>query len=379
MDIVAAVTTGPHQPFELKTVQLDPPRGDEILVRIVGVGVCHTDLVFRDNNYIAAPAVLGHEGSGIIEAVGGGVTKVAPGDRVVITFRSCGGCRRCAAGDPAYCETMPKLNYTGARPDGSRTLSLAGAPVGGSFFGQSSFATYALTYERNVVKVPDDLPLHLMGPLTCGVQTGTGAVLRSLACTAGSSLLVTGAGPVGLSAVMAAVISGCRTVIAAEPHTRRLGLAKEFGATHAFDPTGEDLAVRVRAICPEGVDYALDTTGVPAVQNAAINALAVKGVFGIVGVTPRGSPPPGDANDIMQRGITIRGIVEGDSDPDHFLPELMAYHRDGRLPFDRMITTFPLAAINEAIATQHRGECAKVVLVTPTALVAPTGNPTERA
>ena len=364
MKIRAAVTQGPGQPFLLQEAELEGPREDEILVKIIAVGVCHTDLVFKDGNLIPAPAVLGHEGSGIVERVGATVHKVAPGDRVAISFRSCGHCARCASGDPAYCHTMPLLNYIGMRTDGSRALSIDGAPVAGNFFGQSSFATYAITYERNVVKVPDGLPLELAGPLGCGIQTGAGGIMRSLAATPGSSLLITGGGAVGLSAVMGARIRGCATIIVVEPHAARRNLAREFGATHVLDPReASDLATAVRAIVPTGVDYAFDTTGAPAVQQAVMATLAPKGVFGIVGVTPPGTPMPGDMNTVMTFGHTVVGIIEGDSEPDVFIPELVKLYLEGRLPFDRMITTYPFEQINEAIAAQHHGDCVKAVLL----------------
>lgn len=367
MRIKAAIATGSGKGFEIRTVEIDDPRDDEILVRVVGVGVCHTDIVFQQTGAIPAPVVLGHEGSGVVEAVGAKVTKVAPGDRVAMTFRSCGQCRRCDRGDAAYCETMPLLNYAGMRPDGSKALRCEEVPVGSNFFGQSSFASHALTYERNVVKVPADLPLEMFGPLGCGVQTGAGGVMRSLACEAGSSLLVTGGGPVGLSAVMGGRIQGCETIILVEPHAARRALAEEFGATHVIDPaTSPDLAAAVRAILPGGVDYAFDTTGVPAVQAAVMNALGPKGTLGIVGISPPGTPLPGEVNTAMTYGHTVKGIIEGDSDPDVFLPELIEHYRRGALPFDRMIKTFPFDQINEAIAAQHHGDCIKVVLLMDT-------------
>ncbi len=364
MRITAAVTAAPGQSFELRTVELDDPRADEILVRIVGVGVCHTDIVFAAAGMIPPPAVLGHEGSGIVEKVGSAVTKVAPGDRVAMTFRSCGHCSRCDRGDAAYCETMPMLNYIGMRTDGSKAIHDHGADVGSNFFGQSSFATHALTYERNVVKVPDDLPLELVGPLGCGIQTGAGGIMRSLACEAGSALLITGGGPVGLSAVMGARIQGCDIIILVEPRAVRRDLALEFGATHVIDPAeAPDLAAAARAIIPRGVDYAFDTTGVPSLYPGIMGALASKGVLGLVGIAPPGTPPPGDVTTLMTFGHSVRGIIEGDSDPDVFLPQLMDHWRAGDLPFDRMIKTFPFSQINEAIAAQHRGECIKVVLL----------------
>jgi aryl-alcohol dehydrogenase len=364
MKIQAAVTTGPGKPFEIRAVELADPRPDEVLVRITGVGVCHTDIVFKEINSIPAPAVLGHEGSGIVERVGADVKKVVPGDRVALTFRSCGSCPRCDSGDAAYCHTMPLLNYAGMRPDGTRALSIDGQPVGSNFFGQSSFATHAITYERNVIKVPADLPLDIMGPLGCGVQTGAGGVMRSLACKAGSSILITGGGPVGLSAVMGARIQRCKTIILVEPVAARRELAKEFGATHVIDPKAQaDLPAAVRAILPMGVDYAFDTTGIPAVQQGVMNALAPKAVFGIVGVSPPNTPLPGDMNTAMTYGHTVKGIIEGDSDPDEFLPQLIEHYRKGELPFDRMIKTYPFSQINEAIAAQHHGDCVKVVLL----------------
>jgi aryl-alcohol dehydrogenase len=365
MNITAAVTRGPDRDFTIETVTLDDPRDDEILVRVVGVGLCHTDLAFKMSGSIAPPAVLGHEGSGIVERIGASVTKVEPGDRVAMTFRSCGECAHCLKGQPAYCYTMPQLNYAGVRTDGSKSIRCDDEEIAGNFFGQSSFATHALTYERNVVKVPEDVPLELVGPLGCGVQTGAGGVMRSLACEAGSSILIVGGGAVGLSAVMGAAIQGCSTIIVLEPHESRRALALELGATHALDPKeSTDLAAAVRAIVPIGVDYAFDTAGIPPVLQAVMACLAPHGVFGIVGIAPPGTPMPGDLMTAVTFGHTVKGIIEGDSDPDAFIPELIDHYRAGRLPFDRLIRTYPLAEINRAIADQHRGECVKVVLLT---------------
>lgn len=365
MDITAAVARTGQAGFSVETVQLDDPRPDEILVRIAGVGLCHTDLVFQQAEGIfPRPAVFGHEGSGVVEKVGSAVKKVAPGDKVLITFRSCGACDRCHDGDAAYCRTMPMLNYAGVRTDGSMTLKNADGPIAGNFFGQSSFGTYALTYERNVVKAPDDVPLELMGPLGCGIQTGAGGVMRSLAARAGSSILILGGGSVGLAAVMGARIQKCATIILVEPLAARRDLALELGATHVIDPKAQgDLAAAVRTILPAGVDYAFDTTGLPAVLNGAFGALGSKGVLAIVGVPAPGTPMPGDLGAAITFGLTVKGVIEGDSDPDEFLPELLDHYRAGRLPFDRLIKTYPLSAINEAIAAQHHGECVKVVLI----------------
>lgn len=366
MKITAVVARTPGADFTLETVELDEPRADEIRVRIHAVGLCHTDLVARDGAMpFALPAVLGHEGAGVVEAVGSDVTKVVVGDRVAITFRSCGACARCKSGDPAYCHSMPAMNYIGMRLDGSKSIHQGGADLASNFFGQSSLATHALTYERNLIKLPADMPFEVAGPMGCGIQTGAGGIMKALACEAGSSLLILGGGAVGLSAVMGAKIQGCGTVIVVEPHAVRRALALELGATHVIDPVAEpDLAAAVRAIVAIGVDYAFDTTGRPDTLTATMACLGPKGVFGIVGIPTAGTPMPGDLGTVLTFGQTVRGIIEGDSDPDVFLPELMTHWREGRLPLERLIKTFPLAQINEAVVAQHHGDCVKVVLLT---------------
>lgn len=367
MQITAAVVGQPGAPFTLEAAELDEPRADEILIRIAAVGVCHTDVVGRDGGMpLAMPVVLGHEGAGTVETVGSAVTKVAPGDRVAITFRSCGACARCKSGNPAYCYTMPMLNYVGVRPDGSKAIRQGDVAVSSNFFGQSSFATYALAYETNVLKLPDDIPFEVAAPLGCGVQTGAGGVMLALACPKGSSLLITGGGAVGLSAVMGAVIQGCAPIIVVEPHAPRRALALQLGATHAIDPAqDQDLAAAVRAIAPYGVDYAFDTTGRPDTLTAVMGALAPKGVFGIVGITPPGTRMPGEMGTVLAMGQTVRGIIEGDSEPDVFLPVLINHWRAGRLPLEKLIQAFPFDQINHAIDAQHHGDCVKVVLTLP--------------
>jgi aryl-alcohol dehydrogenase len=261
---------------------------------------------------------------------------------------------------------MPQLNYVGARPDGSKTLRSGKHEVSSNFFGQSSFANYALAYERNVVKLPADIPFALAAPLGCGVQTGAGGVMLALACPVGSSILITGGGAVGLSAVMGAVIRGCGRIVVAEPHAARRALALELGATDVLDPaSGVDLAAQVRTLLPLGADFAFDTTGRPEVLAGIMDCLAPKGALGVVGISPPDAPPPGTMLQVMGLGQTIRGIIEGDSDPDDFLPKLISHWRAGRLPLEKIVQTFPFEKINDGIASQHKGECVKVVLVVP--------------
>ncbi|WP_439031284.1 NAD(P)-dependent alcohol dehydrogenase [Gordonia terrae] len=365
MKTQAALLTGLGSDFTVAEIDIDGPRAGEVLVQIEAVGICHTDLAARDGVLpVEFPAVVGHEGAGRVVAVGDDVTKVAVGDKVGVTFNSCGRCTTCTTGRQSYCERFNEVNYGGVRADGSKPLSRDGSTVGGLFFGQSSFARHALANERNVVKIDDDIPFSLLAPLGCGVQTGVGAVTRSLNAQKGSAIAIAGGGSVGLSAVLGAVIRECAIVIVVEPNQKRRDLALDLGATHAVDPAGGDVAEQIRQIVPRGVDHVVDTTGIPSVINSLIGAVAVRGTVGLIGVPS--DPAAGvDLNIItaLTLGLTITGIIEGDSVPDDFIPELVELYRTGRLPLEKLVTTFEFAEINRAVAAQHDGDVVKPVLV----------------
>ena len=362
---IAAVAYADESEFRIENLDIELPRANEVLVGIKGVGICHTDLTFRSGDIpYPFPAVFGHEGSGVVQAVGTEVTKVNVGDHVLLTFRSCGDCELCHSGDPAYCRTMPQLNITGAREDGTTNLKNDSGPVGSHFFGQSSFAAHSIAYERNIVKVDADLPIELLGPLGCSIQTGAGAVMRSLVTKPGSSILITGAGPVGLSAVMGAAIRQCETIIVVEPMETRRALAKDLGATHCIDPTAvDDLATEIMSISPYGVDNAIDTTARTDTLETCFNCLGAKATLGLIGFGATDSPLPGSVLGLFNVGKTIKAISEGDSNPDEFLPELIAHYRAGRLPIDRMVTKYKLSEINQAIEDSKSGGCIKAILI----------------
>lgn len=365
MEITAAVLEAQGEDFTLAPLTLAEPAPDEVVLEIAGVGLCHTDLAVQQGHLpFPFPGVVGHEGSGTVVAIGSDVTKVKVGDRVTASFNSCGQCTQCRTGAPAYCAEFMPRNFSGARPDGTTTLRRGGQTVAGYFFGQSTFATHAIARERNVVEVADGLDLHLAGPLGCGIQTGAGAVMNSLATKAASALLITGGGSVGLSGVLGAVVREVGTIIVAEPLASRRELALELGATHTLDPTAGPLAEQVRAILPEGVDNALDTTANLGVLDGIVASLAQRGTLGMVGVPadPTSALSAG-LIEMQARGLSFKGIVEGDSNPDVFIPELIELHLAGRFPFDKLITTHPFTKINDAVAAQARGEAVKVVLV----------------
>lgn len=350
--------------FDLAPAHLEAPRDDEVLVRIVAAGLCHTDLVVRDQIYpVPLPIVLGHEGAGIVEAVGPAVEKVAPGDHVAISFLNCARCRPCFDGSPASCANFNDMNFSGQRPDGSHAITdLDGNPMNDRFFGQSSFATYALTHERNTVKVRDDAPLELLGPLGCGIQTGAGTVLRALNVEAGSTFAVTGAGAVGLSAVMAAHVTGATKIIAVDVIPSRLELARELGATHVINGAETDAVEEIRKITGSGVDYALDTTGLPALIRQCVDALRQRGTAAILGASKPDATLDIGANTFMQSCKTIMGVVEGNSVPDVFVPQLLDLYMQGRFPFDRLVTFYDFDQINQAAADAESGTTVKPIL-----------------
>jgi aryl-alcohol dehydrogenase len=362
----AAIVRGKGTPFVIEDVRIGPPTADEVLVRVLAVGICHTDAIVRDQYYpFPLPGVLGHEGSGIVEDVGANVTNVACGDHVVMTFMSCGQCRQCQRGETAYCNDFFMLNVGGARKDGSTGTSDAqGHVLHDHFFGQSSFGTHAVAHSRNVIKVPKDVPLEILGPLGCGIQTGAGAILNALAVGAGDSVAVFGVGGVGLSAVMAARAAGATTIIALDVIPSRLKLALELGATHIVNSSKEDAVEAVRKICG-GVDYSLDTSGKPTVLRQAIDALGIRGTCGIVGAPPLGTEASFDINSLMIPGRSIRGICEGDSLAAVFIPQLIELHRQGRFPFDRLIKFYEFDEINAAIDDAAKGVTIKPVLRMP--------------
>ncbi|PYE12328.1 aryl-alcohol dehydrogenase [Williamsia limnetica] len=365
MKATAALLTEIGSDFTFADIDIEVPRAGEVAVQIAAAGLCHTDLAARDGVLpIGFPGVVGHEGAGTVLAVGEGVTKVAVGDRVCLTFNSCGTCVTCRNGRQSYCENFNERNYGGVREDGSSPLTQNGEPVSGMFFGQSSFATIALANERNVVKIIADVPFEMLAPLGCGVQTGVGAVTRSLKAAKGSAIAITGAGSVGLSAVVGAVLQECATIIVIEPNGQRRALALELGATHAVDPAAGDTTAHIREIVARGVDYVVDTTGIPAVVESLIAATAVCGTVGLIGVP---SDPAGTIGlniiAALTIGLTVKGIIEGDSVPDEFIPELVDLYQAGRLPLDKLVTTFPRADINAAVKAQHAGDVVKPVLV----------------
>ena len=367
MRTTVALVEEPGGPFVLSEVELDEPRADEVLVRVVATGLCHTDLTVP--TMLPAemfPMVAGHEGTGVVEAVGADVTGIEVGDHVVMSFRSCRACGPCRAGDVGYCEQSLLLNYMGMRADGSTTMRRGEQNVLGSFFGQSSFARHALAYADNCVVVDKSLDLTLLAPFGCGFQTGAGTVLNLVLGGAepkpGESLVVFGAGAVGLAAVAAARGAGVETVVAVDPVAARREVAEGYGAV-ALDPTDDSSPVeeRVKAATGGGAAYAIDSTAIPAVVLQAQRSLRPKGVLIALGLGA--AEYTIDAIDLLQSGKIVRSSLEGECDPLTAIPELVARRGDGRFDVDGLITTYPFERIADAVADSASGKVIKPVLV----------------
>jgi aryl-alcohol dehydrogenase len=362
MQVTAAVLRTGNGPFTVEALEVVEPRSSEVLVRMVAAGMCHTDLLSRElpPEFFAGPQVYGHEGAGVVEAVGADVTGVVPGDHVVLSFNSCGACPACAKGRLPYCFNFSLHNMSGGRPDGTSAFTdAAGNRVGSHYFGQSSFASHTVVAQQSVVKVDPSYDLASLGPLGCGVQTGAGAVMNTLAVEAGASLVVTGAGALGLSAVMAAKVVGAGTIIAVDRHANRLDLARRFGATHTISGTPEQITAQIRDITGVGSDYAFDTTGNAAIVRASHDALNTIGTLALAGV---GFGELSLNFISMISGRTITGVMEGDSTPSEFIPLLARLNAEGSFPFDELITRFPIDQINEAEAASASGAVIKPVL-----------------
>lgn len=363
MRTTAAIVRAKEQPFEIATVEVGEPGLNEVQVKVLAAGVCHTDAIVRDQIYPTfLPAVYGHEGVGEVLSVGPGTLGIEPGDKVILGFNSCGQCLKCLHGAPAYCENFYDKNFSCTRQDGTTSFSENGEKIGSHFFGQSTFANITNASVRSVVKVADDIPLEFLGPLGCGLSTGAGAILNSLGVAAGDTVAVFGTGAVGTAAIMAAAATGATTIIAVDIHDSRLELAQELGATHTINSRNEDPTVKVKEITGDGVHYALDTTGVVAVTRQAADSLAINGTVGLVGAPAPGTEATFEVGASLTRGWKFQTIIEGDAVPQDFIPRLVKLWQQGKFPIEKLVRTYPIEKINDAFADSASGEVIKPIV-----------------
>ncbi len=368
MKVTAAVVGSKDGPFQLEEVEIGEPRAGELLVKITAAGMCHTDLSVRSQaTPFPLPGVLGHEGAGVVDRVGAQASDFRVGDKVVLSFDSCGSCPPCQAGKVVYCQHWIPLNLLGgSRLDGSATLTRASGDLHGHFFGQSSFATHALVSARSAVQVDDDLDLSQLAPLGCSVQTGAGAVLNVARPEPGSTIVVFGAGGVGLVAVMAAMLTPAARIIAVDVNAARLELASELGATDTVNPAdGDPVSALLELTGGLGAQYSVETSGRLSVLDQAISSLSSAGTCVVVGAPPLGSQIPVDVPNLLGRGIRLLGTNQGDSNPRQFIPRLIELHRQGRLPFDKLIRSYAFDQINAAAQDAAEAQTIKPVMTLP--------------
>ena len=361
MEIKAAVVHGKGEPFKLEKVTLAEPQMGEVLVRIVASGICRTDIgaQLQEKN-VPLPAILGHEGAGVVEKVGPGVTTFKPGDHVVMSYSYCGTCKNCLKGKEYACDYAYEVNFGGAMPDGTHRHFIDGQHVS-IFFGQSSLATYSVVSADNLVKVDPEVPLELLGPLGCGIQTGSGTIFNKLKPELGSTLAVFGCGTVGLSAIMAAKLAGCRMVIGVDIHDSRLELAQQLGATHVINARHTDVVQTIKELTGGGLDYGVDCSGSPQVLRQATDSLAVGGTVALVGGTSTDTEVTLNMNKLLF-DKTVSGVVQGNSIPKLFIPQLIELYKQGRFPFDKLLTFYDFDQINQAVEDMKSGKVIKPVI-----------------
>lgn len=367
ISITAAVARTHEAPLTIETLLLDDIRPNEARVRLVATGICHTDAVVRDGIYpTPLPAVLGHEGAGIVEEVGAAVTTVKPGDHVIMSAAYCTHCVQCRTGHVAYCQNLFAEDFGGKRTsDGTTSLKTRdGEQISSHFFGQSSFATHANVVESSLIPVSKDIPLEAVAFMGCGMQTGAGSILNALRPPAGASVAVSGAGAVGLAAVMAARVSGATTIVAIDLHDSRLALAKELGATHTINAASADTVAELLEIsAQQGINYILDTTAVPKVLTALAKALAIRGTLALVGAAKPGTEAPFEIGQSLVKGWKFKTIVQGSSVPQEFIPRLIELWQQGRFPVYKLTKTYRLEQINQAFSDSESGAVVKPVVV----------------
>ena len=293
------------------------------------------------------------------------MTRFKPGDHVVMAYPWCGECENCQSQRPTYCLHAFDLKMNGTRADGSTLHAKDGKPIYSAFFQQSSFGNFTIANERFAVKVRNDVPLTSVCALACGGQTGAGAVLNVMPPKPGDSFAVFGVGTVGLAALMAAKIAGCDPIIAIDVHEHRLKLARELGATHTINHAGRaDVVAEIRNLTGAGLRYSVETSALPAVFREAVEALMPGGLCVLLGSARKGTEATFEIP-FLQNGRMVRGVIQGDSVPQEFIPQLVDHIAAGRFPVERLITFYELADINRAAAELAAGKSIKPVLRMP--------------
>ena len=357
----AAIFQGPKKPLVIDEVDIDRPKGREVLVKTVACGVCHSDLHFADGVWpMKPPAILGHETAGIIEEVGSDVTDFKPGDHVIACLALfCGTCEKCLSGSPHLCfNTGATDRKSGERP----RLIYKGKPIQG-ILAMAGFAERQLMHENAVVKIPDDIALDRAALVGCGITTGVGAALNTAKVEAGSTVAVFGCGGIGLAAVQGARIAGALQIIAVDMFESKLAMAKRLGATDTVDASSGDPVQAIMGLTGRGVDYSFECIGLKKVAEQAIACLKPGGTATIIGMIPLTEKVEMDAPSLLSER-KLQGCFMGSSRFRLDAPKYLQYYRQGRLNLDDMVTRKGrLEDVNEAFRAMKAGEVVRTVIM----------------
>ncbi len=365
MEIKGAVLHGPHQDFQIETLNLQEPQAGEVLVRVTAAGICHSDyhLITGDSKH-PMPVLAGHEGAGKVEAVGSGVSRVSVGDQVALNWAPfCGDCFYCIEGQPQLCSTYEEALWSGVMLDDTTRLSSNGDPVY-HFSGVSCFAEFAVLPEQCCIVVDGNVPPAIVALTGCAVTTGVGSVLNTAQVKPGSTVAVFGAGGVGLSVLMGAQLAGAKRIIAIDRAESKIEIVKYFGATD-FVLAAEDTNEQIRGLTEgRGADYVFEAIGIPAVQEQALDATRPGGTLILVGIAPMGSGTNMPGALLTRQEKTVAGSFYGSANTARDFPLYLDLYSSGRLPIDKLVTkTYELEQINEGFAAMLSGEIARGVIL----------------
>jgi S-(hydroxymethyl)glutathione dehydrogenase / alcohol dehydrogenase len=365
MKIKAALLTQANTPFVIEELDLQDPQAGEVLVKLTASGVCHSDyhLVTGDTKH-PMPVVAGHEGAGVVEAVGAGVTRVKVGDHVVLSWTpDCGECHYCRKGKPNLCETFTGPIWNGVMLDGTPRLSWKGKPVY-HYCGTACFAEYTVVPQQSCVPVRADAPLQIASLIGCAVATGVGSVIYTAGVKPGESVAVYGCGGIGLNILQGAVLSGAHPIIAVDTNETKLQIARDFGATHAILANAQT-ADKIRELTSgRGADQVFEAVGTPAVQEASLEAVAPGGTLTLVGLSAMGTGTNFPGALLVRQEKTVKGSYYGTVSPQRDFPLFLDLYMAGRLQLDQLVTRqYKLEQINEAYEDMLSGESARGVIV----------------
>jgi len=364
MKVKAAVINEVGAPYVIEDLVLGDLRADEVIIRMVASGICHTDEALRiGDSQCEFPSVFGHEGAGIIEEVGSDVQGFEIGDQVILTYNSCGTCINCKQGKPYSCDKWRQLNRIGTRLDGSHLFYKEdGTPVKNLFM-QSSFSTYSIVNKNSLVKVSKDIDIRFLGPLGCGILTGSGTVNDVFKPSIGSSIVIFGTGAVGMGAIMTAKIHGCNPIIAVDIVDSKLQLAKELGATHTINSLDNDTKKVIMDLTDNrGVDFSIDTTGLSIVMEQAIDVLTDGGINVPLAVT-KNKLEINTTKFVSGLNRSIVGVKMGRNIPQIAIPNLIGFYEQDKFPIEKLIEFYKFEDINQANEDVHSGKIIKPILI----------------